>query len=125
MRAVQSIDFPLLEDLEKYKYTIPGYDEMISIIQAETAKGNIVIHIGDAGCMPQETIVVVDFAYEPKNDYDQIKTHSLSNNREYKYLISGDRKGSLELVFGGWKHRMKKELALNIQMQIEKYHQTQ
>lgn len=118
MNAVPHMDFPSLEDLEKYKDTIPGYDEMISIIRAETAKGNRVVHIGDAAGMPQETIVVVDFAYEPKNDYDKIKVCRLKNGREYKYLIFSDRKGGLEIEFCAWKYRMKPELAMKIQERL-------
>lgn len=121
MKAVPHIDFPLLEDLEKYRDTIPGYDEMISIILAESEKGNVVVHIGDAGEMPRETMVIVDFAYEPRCDYEKIKVFRRNAGFEYKYLITGDRKGSTEIDFGAWKYRMKEELAVQIQRRLETF----
>jgi len=119
MRAVPYIEFPTLEELEKYKDTIPSYDEMIRIIQAEEEKGNVVVNIGDAGCMPSETIVIVDFAYEPKCEYENIKVSNMIARHPFKYLIIGDRKGDTRFDFGAWKHRMKDELAAEIQRKLD------
>lgn len=115
MNAIPHMDFPTLELLEQYKDTVPRYDEMIDIIQSETEQGNIVVHIGDAGGMPQETIVVVDFAYEPKCTYEKLKISRTISNHPYYYLSLYDKKGDTRLDFGAWKYRMKKELEEEIQ----------
>ena len=119
MRAVPYINFPTLEELEPYKDKIPCYDKLKSIIQAETEKGNVVVHIGDAGCMPSETMVIVDFAYEPKCEYENIKVSRMLAAHPYKYLSIGDRKGDTEFDFGAWKYRMKDELAAEVQRRLE------
>lgn len=119
MNAVPYIKFPTLEDLEKYKDTIPGFDDMISIIQAEEARGNVVVNIGDAGCMPQETLVIVDFAYEPKCEYENIKVCNMIKDHPYKYLMIRSKKGDTRLDFGAWKYRMKDELKVMIQKRLD------
>ena len=119
MNAVSHMDFPTLEELENYKDTIPGYEEMIRIIQAEEEKGNVVVHIGDAGCMREETIVIVDFAYEPRCVYEKIKECRNITAQPYQYLIIGDRKGDTQFDFGAWKNRMKDELAAEIQRRLD------
>lgn len=116
MNAVPYIAFPTMEELEKYKDTIPAYDAMIAIIREETEKGNVVVNIGDAGGMPQETIVIVDFAYEARGKYEKMKTHSYLN---YKYLTLGDRKGDTSLDFGAWKLRMADDLQVQIRKCLE------
>lgn len=98
MNAIPHMDFPTLELLEQYKDTVPRYDEMIDIIQSETEQGNIVVHIGDAGGMPQETIVVVDFAYEPKCTYEKLKISRTISNHPYYYLSLYDKKEMPDLT---------------------------
>ena len=120
MRAVPFIDFPTLKDLEKYKDTIPAYDEMIRVIQAESRAGNMVVHIGDAGCMPSETMVVVDFAYAPTQVYEDIRDGKIGTN-EYKYIIIGDNKGGLELTFGEWRFRMQEDLVEQSEKRLDEY----
>lgn len=120
MNAVPFIDFPSLTDLEKYKDKIPSYDRMISVIQSESRAGNIVVHIGDAGCMPSEAIVVVDFAYAPTQVYEDIRDGKIGTN-EYKYIVTGDNKGGLELTFGEWRFRMKEELVEQMEKRLEEY----
>lgn len=119
MNAVPHIDFPTLEELEKYSSTIPSYAEMMGIIRAEIEKGNVVVNIGDAGCMPHETIVVVDFAYEPMCEYEKIKVSKNMSAHPFKYLMLGDRKGNTSIDFGAWKHRMKGELSDEIQRRLD------
>jgi len=119
MNAVPHIDFPTSVDLEKYRDTIPCYDEMIDIICAEEKKGNVVVHIGDAGGMLQETIVIVDFAYEPRCYYENLKVSRIISAHPYKYLLLRGRKGDTEFDFGAWKHRMKDELSDEIQRRLD------
>ena len=116
MNAVPHIAFPTMNELEKYKETIPAYDAMITIIREETEKGNVVVNIGDAGGIPQETIVIVDFAYEARGEYKKIKTHRYLN---YNYLLLGDRKGDTSLDFGAWKLRMADDLQVQIYKRLE------
>lgn len=118
MNAVPCIIFPTEADLEKYKDTIPAYDEMIHIIRAEEEKGNVVVSIGDAGFMPQETYVVVDFAYEPRCEYDNLKVCTNIKNYPYKYLLLRPRKGDVSFAFGAWKYRMQDALADEIQRKL-------
>lgn len=119
MNAVPYIHFPTLEELEKYRDTIPGYDDIICIIRAEMAKGNVVVSIGDAGCMPQETLVIVDFAYEPKCEYENIKVCKIMKENPFKYLSVRAKKGDTRLDFGAWKYRMKSELSAEIQRRLD------
>lgn len=120
MNAVPHIHFPTWEELEKYRDTIPCYDEMKSIIMQEVEKGNVVVHIGDAGCMPQETIVIVDFAYEPMCEYEGIKICRNILEHPYKYLTIGERKGDTSFDFGAWRYRMQEELSADIQRRLDR-----
>lgn len=119
MNTVPFIDFPTLEELEKYRDTIPSYSEMTDIIRKETKKGNVVVHIGDAGCMPNETMIIVDFAYEPMCEYKNIKVRKQMSAHPYKYLMLGDKKGNTSLDFGAWKNRMHHKLSDEIQKRLD------
>ncbi len=100
MNAVPFMKKPEVSDILKYREKIPAFDKAENIIAEETAKGNIVLHIGDAGCWPSETVVVIDFAEPPKGTYAGTKGKKLKDGREYQYLELGDNKGGLEITFG-------------------------
>lgn len=104
MNAVPFMDNPKFSDILKYKDKIPCFDKAERIITKEITMGNRIVHIGDAGCMPSETVVVIDFASEAKGAYAETKAGKWGGS-EYKYFVLCDNKGALEFDFG----RLKEE----------------
>ena len=102
MNAVPHIKFPALEDVLSYVDAdkFPCAEEARSILLAETSLGNVVQAVGDAGCMPDETVVVIDFAQDTKQAYPQSEIKSWSGNMAYRCLKFLDKhNGALYVRF--------------------------
>ncbi len=99
MNAVPFMENPKASDILTYREKIPCFDRAERIIAEEIAKGNRILHIGDKGCMPSETIVVIDFESASKVDYEGMKV-SKWGGCEYKYFVLSDNKGAIEFDFG-------------------------
>ena len=99
MNAVPFIENPRVSDIQKYREKIPCFDKAERIMAEEIAMGNSISHIGDIGCTPSETVVVIDFAEESKVNYLETKVGKWKGH-EYKYIVLCDNKGALEFDFG-------------------------
>jgi len=100
MNAVPMIENPTLEEIREYQGKIPCFELLEEVMSAEIAKGNRVVHIGDAGCHPSETAVILDFVEGPMCEYEGIKSYMYQERELYKYFVVGDNKGCLEFDFG-------------------------
>lgn len=103
MKKVPCMKKPNINDIFVYREMIPCFDKAEKIITEEVANGNTILHIGDAGFMPDETYIVVDFASAPKVDYPGIKTGKLTDGSEYKHFVLSDNKGAVAFDFGRMK----------------------
>ncbi|MBQ8781178.1 MAG: hypothetical protein IJZ72_05845 [Oscillospiraceae bacterium] len=98
MMVVPFLDEPELFKLLKYS-NIPCYNEMKRIVLAEIEKGNKILMVGDASDHPSETHVIIDFVFEPKCSYENLKSYS-NKTGLYQSLTYCDNKGALEITFG-------------------------
>ena len=98
MNAIPFLEQPELQEVLKYN-NIPCYEVAKKVISEETEKGNKILLVGDAGCHPSETCVVIDFAERPKYFYEDLKEDTRANKR-YPYLSYSDNKGALQIIFG-------------------------
>lgn len=98
MNAIPFLTKPTAQEILKYS-RIPCYDDAQRIILAETEKNNEILLVGDAGCHPSETYVIIDFAEEPKNQYEKLKSSSYGEV-VHQYLSYSDNRGALRINFG-------------------------
>ncbi len=98
MNAIPFLEQPELQEVLKYT-NIPCYEAAKKVISEETEKGNKILLVGDAGCHPSETWVVIDFSEKPKGVYEDLKEDTRSTKR-YPYLSYSDNKGALHITFG-------------------------
>lgn len=98
MNAIPFLEKPELQTILNYS-SIPCYEEMKKIVLTETEKNNKILLVGDAASHPSETYVIIDFADNPKNSYENLKVSS-SKVGAYQYLIYSDNKGALQINFG-------------------------
>lgn len=93
---MKNLEYPSIEDIRQLKNKIPQYNDVISIIESEVNNGNIIIDIGDAGMLPDETYIVIRFQKEATKEYDNLKSHGTP----YKVLSFSDNDGATSIWFG-------------------------
>ncbi len=98
MNAVPWMEQPSIDELFAHGSNIPGFDRAKDIILAETTHNNKILLVGDIGFHPSETVVVIDFAEGPNNEYEGLKTNRYG--RPFQYLSLSDNKGALQVNFG-------------------------
>lgn len=102
MNTIPHLDFPSLEEVLVYveKDKFPCSEQAKQILLEETAGGNVIQHVGDAGCMPDETLVYLDFAQDAKGDYPGSVHETWGKNQGYRFVKFLDRyHGALYLRF--------------------------
>lgn len=104
MKKVPCMKNPKVEDILIYREKIPCFDKVEKIITEEITKGNKIVHIGDAGFLPDETYIVIDFADKPKSEYPGMQTAKWYGE-EYKYFSFSDNKGAVSFNFYKFKEQ--------------------
>ena len=99
MNIIPYMNNPQLADVLKYVRRFPCSIKAENIILNEISKGNTIINVGDAGCMPDETVVVIKFAEAAKEDYPEMKVVELRDGSSYKRLCFSDNSGAVEFRF--------------------------
>lgn len=97
-KTVPFLNEPKIHELLKYS-SIPCFNEMKKIVLEETKRGNKIVCVGDASGHPSETYVIIDFCFEAKCDYENLKLRSMGT-KTYQYLCYSDNKGAFEIDFG-------------------------
>lgn len=101
MKAIPFMENPKVEELLEYIAYIPCPVESKEIILSQAAEGNIIRDAGDAGCMPDETAIIIRYEKATKIAYKGIKVVTLKNGSTYQLLCLSDNKGAVEFRFGG------------------------
>ncbi len=100
MNVVPNMEFPTLEEVLAYVDKFPCAKEARNVLLSETALGNVIQAVGDAGCMPDETIVVIDFTQDAKCDYPESVYKKWGDNKGYRFVNFSDKyNGNLYLRF--------------------------
>lgn len=117
MKKIPMIKDPTITDIYTYKDIFPCFDRVKKIIEDELAGGNSIALIGDAGCMPDETYIMIDFALMPKCDYPELRTEKWHGD-EYKYFSVFDNKGAV--CFNFYRLKEHKASSGNIELIINR-----
>lgn len=86
MKRIPNINNPSLEVIEEHSINIPCYKMIKDILIEESNRGNRIIDIGNAGALPDETIIIIRFC--------------LQSSEEPQRRIYSDNNGCVELWFG-------------------------
>ncbi len=103
MNAIPYMEMPEVEEVLSYvkRDKFPCPKETEEIIQTEIAAGNTILVAIDAGCMPDETVVMIKFEKPASREYPGTKTITLEDGRVYKRVYLPDKyHGVMEFRFG-------------------------
>ena len=99
MNVVPHMKFPTLEEVLAYVDKFPCVEKAREVLVNETSLGNVIQEIGDAGCMPDETVVVIDFEQDAKKEYLNGEIKELRNGIKYRFVKYLDDWGALYIRF--------------------------
>ncbi len=100
MNIIPYIATPQIEEVLKYIKKIPCSMQVEEVILNEVAKGNKLKDIGDAGSWPNETVVIIRFKEDAKDEYPNMGVMKFKNGNECRRLCFVDNSGAVEFRFG-------------------------
>lgn len=93
---IHHIEFPTIEQIQQLHDELPQYEKVISILEKELKTGNVILNIGNAGTLPDETAVHIQLLEEPAEEYSGLKEYGTP----YKRLFFSDNCGCICIWFG-------------------------
>ncbi len=93
---IHYMEFPTIGRIKQLCDEIPQYEQVISILEKELEAGNVILNIGNAGTLPDETVVNIQFQEEPAEEYFGLKDYGTP----YKRLFFSDNHGCTYIWFG-------------------------
>lgn len=94
---------PGADEVLKYvrSFSFPCREETEDIIQNEISNGNEILHVGDVGGMPDETVILIEFMKDAAKEYLGLSnTIELRNGCTRKCVWFSDNNGAVEFRFG-------------------------
>ncbi|MBP3609794.1 MAG: hypothetical protein J6J42_05595 [Lachnospiraceae bacterium] len=96
MNVIPNMKYPEVEQiLVCINDKFPCAKEAEQVILDETAHGNVLTAVGDAGCMPDETVVVLDFAEDAKKEYQGSEIKSWGKDKQYRFVRFLDKQNGV------------------------------
>ena len=96
MNVIPNMKYPEVEQVLAYMSDkFPCAKEAEQLLLEETASGNVLMAVGDAGCMPDETVVVMDFAEDAKKEYPGSEIKALGNDSRYRFVKFLDKRNGV------------------------------